>query len=114
MANPRSAKRVVCIGAGNLSGDESATIAIAQRGRAAGRGRVEAGAPQGARWEIDAPVCKILIDVTQDVRALHRGTEGAGGAICRLIFAVAHAENRRHEATHRPRNLVAVEIKIGI
>jgi hypothetical protein len=110
VADPCSASLVVGIRSGNLSQVEGASITITKRRWSTRSCRVEPNPSQCRGGKIDPPVCEILIDVTQDVRTLHRCTKCAGGVIGLRIVADAHTEKCRHEATDGTRNLIAVEI----
>jgi len=114
VADPCSPSLVVGIRSGNLSQVEGASITVTKRRWPTRSCRVEPNPSQYRGGEIDPPVRKVLIDVAQDIRSLHRCTKGTGGVIGLRIVAGAHTEKRRHEATDSTRNLIAVEIEIRV
>jgi hypothetical protein len=90
------------------------SISIPQRGCSARCCGIKPSASQCYRREVNTPVGKIFINVTQDIRALHCRTKCACCTICLLLVARANAEQRRHQSTDGAGNLVAVKIKIGV
>jgi hypothetical protein len=114
VADPCSASLIVGIRSSNLSQIEGASITVTKRRWSTRSCRVEPNPSQCRGGKIDPPVRKILINVPQDIRSLHRCTEGTGGVISLRIVADAHTEKCRHQATDGTRNLIAVEIEIRV
>ena len=112
MANPAPSRLVRSIGACDLVAQERAAIPIAQRGRATRGRRVEPGGAERLVGDIDPPRSEILVDVAQDVRALHRHAERSRRAIGVAFNAAGDPQDRRHEATDRSSDLVAVALVI--
>jgi hypothetical protein len=108
------ANLVLRVSASDLSSKEGASITVTKRRWATCSCRVEPNPSERCGRKIDSPIRKILVDITQDVRALHRRTKGTSGAIGLRRIAGVHAEECRHEATDGASNLIAVEIKIRI
>jgi hypothetical protein len=114
VADPSDASLVLRISASDLSLIEGTSIAVTERRWAAGSCGVKPDSTECGGGKIDPPIRKILVDITQDVRALHRRTKGTSGAIGLRRIAGVHAEECRHEATDGASNLIAVEIEICI
>ncbi|CAB4901995.1 unannotated protein [freshwater metagenome] len=82
---------------------------VAQDGlAAAGRQRAEALHRLGRH--VDAALPGVLVDVAQDVRALHRAAERRGGR--QRAVGVVHAEHVRHHDADGPGDAVAVAVQL--
>jgi hypothetical protein len=114
VTDPSDANLVLCVSASDLSPIEGASITVTERRWTTRSCGVKPDSMERGGGKIDPLIRKILVDVTQDVRALHCRTKGTSSAIGLRRVAGVDAEECRHEATDGASNLVAVEIEIRI
>ena len=108
VANTADPLNVLGLRTCDLFAEKRAPITITQRGRAFRRSWVKPAALQCGACDVDPPVCKIFVNVAQDIGALHGGAERARGAIGGIAMRLGDTEQCGHHAANGASDLVAV------
>ena len=92
VSDPSDSNLVLRVSASDLRPIEGAAITVAERRWAAGSCGVKPHPSERSGRKIDPPILKILVDVTQDVRTLHRRAKRTSGAGRSRRVTSVHAE----------------------